>query len=99
MRTSEPRFSWRGVVLIAIAFALIGLSVLFRSGGSQPVPARSIESVPTPPDLRPLLGALAFGALLVVSTGFGAWFGYLHLQRRFQNQPRREHESKSPKKT
>src|SRR5881227_3355086 len=27
---NEPSFNWRGVVLIAIAFALIGLAVLFR---------------------------------------------------------------------
>ena len=31
-RGSEPSFNWRGVVLIAIAFALIGLAVLFRGG-------------------------------------------------------------------
>src|SRR5450631_2109908 len=31
-RGNEPSFNWRGVVLIAIAFALIGLAVLFRGG-------------------------------------------------------------------
>jgi cell division protease FtsH len=31
-RGGEPGFNWRGVVLIAIAFALIGLAVLFRGG-------------------------------------------------------------------
>jgi cell division protease FtsH len=34
-RGTEPSFNWRGVVLIAIAFALIGLAVLFR--GSLPI--------------------------------------------------------------
>ena len=29
---NEPSFNWRGVVLIAIAFALIGLAVVFRGG-------------------------------------------------------------------
>src|SRR3979409_1664223 len=29
---NEPSFNWRGVILIAIAFALIGLAVLFRAG-------------------------------------------------------------------
>ena len=29
---NEPSFNWRGVILIAIAFALIGLAVLFRGG-------------------------------------------------------------------
>src|SRR4030081_859998 len=31
-RGTEPSFNWRGVILIAIAFALIGLAVLFRGG-------------------------------------------------------------------
>jgi len=40
-RGNEPSFNWRGVVLIAIAFALIGLAVLFRGGAYQ-----NIEDVP-----------------------------------------------------
>jgi len=40
-RGTEPNFNWRGVVLIAIAFALIGLAVLFRGGAYQ-----SFEDVP-----------------------------------------------------
>ncbi len=38
---NEPSFNWRGVVLIAIAFALIGLAVLFRGstyGNVEDVP-------------------------------------------------------------
>src|SRR5450755_311101 len=31
-RGNEPSFNWRGVIMIAIAFALIGLAVLFRGG-------------------------------------------------------------------
>src|SRR5262245_42392521 len=31
-RGNEPGFNWRGVILIGIAFALIGLAVLFRGG-------------------------------------------------------------------
>ena len=31
-RGGEPNFNWRGVILIAIAFALIGLAVVFRGG-------------------------------------------------------------------
>ena len=34
-RGNEPNFNWRGVILIAIAFALIGLAVLFRGGAYQ----------------------------------------------------------------
>ena len=33
-RGGDPNFNWRGVILFAIAFALIGLAVLFRGGTS-----------------------------------------------------------------
>src|SRR6185437_8488992 len=32
-RGGDPNFNWRGVILFAIAFALIGLALLFRGGG------------------------------------------------------------------
>src|SRR5438874_2019465 len=32
-RGNEPNFNWRGIVLIAIAFALIGMALLVRNGG------------------------------------------------------------------
>ena len=38
---NEPSFNWRGIVLIAIAFALIGLAVLFRGGAYA-----NVEDVP-----------------------------------------------------
>src|ERR1700716_83172 len=38
---NEASFNWRGVVLIAIAFALIGLAVLFRGGAYA-----NVEDVP-----------------------------------------------------
>ena len=31
-RGGDPNFNWRGVILFAIAFALIGLAVVFRGG-------------------------------------------------------------------
>jgi cell division protease FtsH len=40
-RGNEPSFNWRGVILIAIAFALIALAVLFRGGAYQ-----NVEDVP-----------------------------------------------------
>jgi cell division protease FtsH len=36
-RGNEPNFNWRGVILIAIAFAFIALAMLFYRGGMQPV--------------------------------------------------------------
>src|SRR6266446_5282946 len=40
-RNNEPNFNWRGIVLIAIAFALIGMALLVRNGGYA-----NIEDVP-----------------------------------------------------
>src|SRR5438552_763605 len=40
-RGNEPNFNWRGIVLIAIAFALIGMALLVRNGGYA-----NIEDVP-----------------------------------------------------
>jgi cell division protease FtsH len=40
-RNGEPNFNWRGIVLIAIAFALIGMALLVRNGGYQ-----NVEDVP-----------------------------------------------------
>src|ERR1035437_8332373 len=40
-RGNEPNFNWRGVILIAIAFALIGLAVICRGGAYA-----NIEEVP-----------------------------------------------------
>jgi cell division protease FtsH len=40
-RGNEPNFNWRGVILIAIAFALIGLAVMFRGGAYS-----NVEEVP-----------------------------------------------------
>jgi hypothetical protein len=34
-RNNEPNFNWRGIVLIAIAFGLIGMALLVRNGGYQ----------------------------------------------------------------
>ena len=40
-RGTEPNFNWRGVILIAIAFAFIALAMLFYRGGMQ-----QVEDVP-----------------------------------------------------
>ena len=40
-RNNEPNFNWRGIVLIAIAFGLIGMALLVRNGGYQ-----NVEDVP-----------------------------------------------------
>src|SRR5436309_8160820 len=40
-RNNELKFNWRGIVLIAIAFGLIGMALLVRNGGYQ-----NVEDVP-----------------------------------------------------
>src|SRR5438034_2149716 len=40
-RNNQPNFNWRGIVLIAIAFGLIGMALLVRNGGYQ-----NVEDVP-----------------------------------------------------
>ena len=42
-RGGEPNFNWRGVILVAIAFALIGLAFVFRGGAYA-----NVEDVPLP---------------------------------------------------
>ena len=41
-KRNDPNFNWRGVILFAIAFALIGLAVLFRGGTGY----GNVEDVP-----------------------------------------------------
>ena len=36
-RNNEPNFNWRGIVLIAIAFGLIGMALLVRNGRGRPL--------------------------------------------------------------
>ena len=45
-RGNDPNFNWRGVILFAIAFALIGLAVLFRGGAYQAGRRHSLQSLP-----------------------------------------------------
>src|SRR3954465_3741813 len=40
-RGTEPNFNWRGLILIAIAIALLGLALLFRNGAYA-----NVEDVP-----------------------------------------------------
>ena len=62
-RRPEQPFPWRGVVLIALAFALIGLAVLFR-GFDASAASRPIVRVPSWSDVTTLVRF--FGVALVV---------------------------------
>ena len=49
-RGGDPNFNWRGVILFAIAFALIGLAILFRGGtgysSADEVPYNRLPDLP-----------------------------------------------------
>jgi hypothetical protein len=72
--------------LIAIAFALIGLAVLFRSGGPAPASVASPHSSAAAPGLLQAFGAFGIVILFVVAAGLGVCCGYIHLLRRFRKQ-------------
>ena len=97
-RGFEPQFSWRGIMLIAIALALIGLAVLFRGGSTPSASITGTHASAAAPGLAHLFGAMGIVVLLVVAAGLGVCCGYIHLLRRFRKQLG-EHEQLSHKKT
>ncbi len=69
-RGGDPNFNWRGVILFAIAFALIGLAILFRSGTGY----NTEENVPYPRflqllDTKKIVNDPKYPLLLVVEEG------------------------------
>jgi hypothetical protein len=77
----ERRFSWRGVLLIAFSFALIGLAVLFRKHDAPPGTTRWL---PTQGELKLLSAVVVTGVPAVVAAFLGSWCGYLRLAFRFR---------------
>jgi hypothetical protein len=70
----KPQFSWRGVLLIAIPFMLIGFAILFRSGGSQSAP---VSGQSAPIDSKYALSIVGGSILFAVVALLGGYFGYL----------------------
>ena len=90
----EPRFSWRGVVLIAISFALIGVAVLFHS---HDAPSAATHWFPTPGELKVLLGVFLVGLLVVVAAFLGSWCGYLRIAFRLRKLSKTDDTPATPK--
>jgi zinc transporter ZupT len=91
----EPRFSWRGVVLIAISFALIGLAVFFRGHDAS---RGFVVSVPTASEWKLLATALGISVLLVLAAFLGSWCGYLRVAFRLRKlQKSHDHTAATPK--
>jgi hypothetical protein len=79
--SAKPPFPWRGVFLLAIAFALIGLAVLLRSHDAA---AASTHWLPTAAEWKPLLVVFLVGAFVVLAAFLGSWFGYLRVAFRLR---------------
>jgi hypothetical protein len=70
------QFNWRGVILIAIAFALMGLAVLLRSGGSPSGPVRAQSPPIDSGHVLSIVGGSIFFALVAL---LGGYCGYLRV--------------------
>jgi hypothetical protein len=77
-RPAERRF-WRGIILVALAFGLIGLAVLFRTGDAHS-PSFSLRAlVPNLSDLKQIIPILCVGLIIVVAAALGSICGYLRV--------------------
>ena len=65
----------------AIAFAFIGLAVLFRSPDA---PSAIHHWLPAASDWKLLLVVVLAGALIVLAAFLGSWFGYLRVAFRLR---------------
>jgi hypothetical protein len=92
----EPRFNWRGVILIAIAFAFIGLAVLFRSGGSPPGP---VSGQSTPIDSGHALSIVGGSMLFALVALLGGYCGYLRIISRIPKDSEAPHSPDAGPKT
>ncbi|HEX7515721.1 MAG TPA: hypothetical protein VF345_00385 [Chthoniobacterales bacterium] len=91
----EPRFSWRGIVLIAISFALIGLAVLFRSHDAQ---SSSTHWLATSGEWKRLGTVFAVGIIVIVAAFLGSWCGYLRVAFRLRKlSQKHDHRPATPK--
>jgi hypothetical protein len=72
----EWQFKWRGVILIAIAFAFFGLAAVFWWGGSPSGPANG-QSTPT--DSGHVLSIVGGSILFALVALLGGYCGYLRV--------------------
>ena len=78
-------------MLIAIAFALIGLAVLFRNHDAPP---GTTHWLPTPVEFKLVLAALLICLLFVLAAFLGSWCGYLRVAFRLRKLSKTDNNTK-----
>jgi len=91
----EQQSPWRAVVLFVIAFALIGLAVLFRGLDSDLPSSGAALSIPDLSDWARIAKFLGISLLFIFAAGLGIWCGYLQVLRRLRKASRSHHENRS----
>src|ERR1700716_3608182 len=76
---SERRFPVRGVVFVALAFALIGLAVGFRARDTHSALFSLGQLIPTLSDLRQVIPISCIGLIIVMAAVLGSYCGYLRV--------------------
>ena len=85
---TDPKFSWRGVVLIAIGFMLVGLAIVLR-GPTGPAPTSYADWKLTLHYLAPILRFVAGSAMIAAIALLGGWFAYLRGISRLRTEQRK----------
>jgi hypothetical protein len=77
-----PHFKWRGVILIAIAFAFFGLAVVFYWSGDSP--SGPVNGHLTEIDSGHMLSIVGGSILFAVAALLGGYCGYLRVISRIR---------------
>src|SRR4051812_16111265 len=90
----DPKFSWRGVVLIAISFMLIGLAIVLRGPtGSGPT---TYADWKTPLHVvAPILRVIGGSVIIAVAALLGGWFGCLRVIFRLRAEKRKKEDARA----
>jgi hypothetical protein len=93
----EPQFKWRGVILIAIAFAFfLPAAASFRGGGP---PSGPVNGQPTPIDSGHVLSIVGGSILFALVALLGGYCGYLRVISRIRKDSEAPHSPDTGPKT
>ena len=94
----EPQFNWRGVILIAIAFALIALAILFGAGGPGADTPSLKQWIPTLSDLKAFSKVFVPGLFILMLAFLGSLCGYLRVMYKLRKNSRPHREGAATRK-